>query len=493
MLTKIPSELVDSLHAMNPWWKSQPGKPLPSFRRWPFKRAREMLRSGIAPVTVLPGPRQVGKTTLLLQLIANLLAEGREGRRILRVQFDELPTLGGLQEPILAISRWFEEQVLGSTFNEAAHGKEPAYLFFDEVQDIATWAPQVKSLVDIHAVRVFMTGSSALRIESGRDSLAGRISTLEMGPLLLREIAELRFGDRVDPFWVDNGLDMLATRDFWLEGTARSRREAMARDRAFTAFSDRGGYPFAQQEPATAWHRLSDYLNETVVRRVIQHDLRGAANGRGPDEGVLAEVFRLACRYAGQAPGRDVLVPELQRALGRAISWDRARNYLSYLDQALLVRLVPALELRLRRQSSPPKLCLCDHAPRAARLQEVVPIDRPGLDANPHLFDLAGHIAESIVGQFFVSVPGVEVAHLPVRGPDPEVDFVVTVGTRRIPVEVKYRKRVDSGEDTRGLRAFLEKTVHNAPFGLLVTVDDEVVVNDPRIIPLSLSSLLWFR
>ncbi|MBI4564741.1 MAG: hypothetical protein HY716_08645 [Planctomycetes bacterium] len=58
---------------------------------------------------------------------------------------------------------------------------------------------------------------------------------------------------------------------------------------------------------------------------------------------------------------------------------------------------------------------------------------------------------------------------------------------------MKYRKRVDPHEDTLGLRAFMEKTVYNAPFGLLVTLEDDVVVPDPRIVPISLSSLLWMR
>ena len=70
---------------------------------------------------------------------------------------------------------------------------------------------------------------------------------------------------------------------------------------------------------------------------------------------------------------------------------------------------------------------------------------------------------------------------------------MLTVGTRRIPVEVKYRKRIDGHQDTLGLRAFLEKTVYNAPFGLLVTLQDDVTVADPRIIPVSLSAMLWMR
>jgi predicted AAA+ superfamily ATPase len=76
---------------------------------------------------------------------------------------------------------------------------------------------------------------------------------------------------------------------------------------------------------------------------------------------------------------------------------------------------------------------------------------------------------------------------------EPEVDFVLTVGDYRIPVEVKYRRRIDEFRDTLGLRAFLEKTVYHAPFGILVTLTDEVSVTDPRIIPIPLASLLLMR
>lgn len=62
-----------------------------------------------------------------------------------------------------------------------------------------------------------------------------------------------------------------------------------------------------------------------------------------------------------------------------------------------------------------------------------------------------------------------------------------------VEVGVKYRRRIDPHEDTRGLRAFLEKTVYNAPLGLLVTLEDNVTVPDPRIIPISLSNFLWLR
>ena len=59
-------------------------------------------------------------------------------------------------------------------------------------------------------------------------------------------------------------------------------------------------------------------------------------------------------------------------------------------------------------------------------------------------------------------------------------------------MEVKYRSRIDHG-DTRGLRAFIEKSVYNAPFGLLVTLNDDAYSDDPRIVTIPMSSLLLMR
>jgi predicted AAA+ superfamily ATPase len=84
------------------------------------------------------------------------------------------------------------------------------------------------------------------------------------------------------------------------------------------------------------------------------------------------------------------------------------------------------------------------------------------------------------------------VAHFPERGAEPEVDYVLTVGEQRIPVEVKYRRRIEH-KDTHGIRSFIEKAHYNAPFSVLVTMEDDVATDDPRIVSLPLSSLLLLR
>jgi predicted AAA+ superfamily ATPase len=129
---------------------------------------------------------------------------------------------------------------------------------------------------------------------------------------------------------------------------------------------------------------------------------------------------------------------------------------------------------------------------RAAWLQEIIPLSAEGLQQSPHLSDLAGRIAESTAGYFLRSIVGLDVAHFPERAAEPEVDYVLTVGEQRMPVEIKYRKQI-THSDTRGLRAFIEKAHYNAPFGILVTLLDEAATDDPRIVSLPLSTLMLLR
>ncbi|MEW6142290.1 MAG: AAA family ATPase [Chloroflexota bacterium] len=494
-LSPAEEELVLDLQRQNPWWQNKPLPVIPPFHRWPYDRLRHRLDNPIAPIVVIRGPRQIGKTTLQLQLIQSLLTEGIAPRRILRIQFDELPALvhAKFKEPILRIVDWFERTVLGATLNESAHRQEPAYLFFDEVQNLSAWDVQLKSLVDNATVRVMVTGSSALRITMGRDSLAGRIHSLEVGPLRLTEIAALRGFGELRPMQDENGWADWLKREFWQELTVHTHSQSVILAQAFSAFSERGAYPLAQVHTEVSWQDIAEQLKETVVKRVIEHDLRIGERGRKRDSQLLEEVFRMGCRYIGQSPNPATLAGEARRTLGANIGPQRIRHYLDFLNTSLLLRTIEPLEIRLKKKHGYSKLCLCDHTLRAAWLSEVVPLDMVALDRVPHLHDLAGRIAESTVGYFFASLGGLSVAHLPERHGEPEVDFVLTIGEKRIPVEVKYRRVIDPLSDTVGIRTFLEKAVNNAPFALLVARDDTPSVTDPRIVTLPLSTLLIVR
>ncbi len=491
----LPLALEAQLRSANPYWRNQPLRQIPPYHRWPFELLRKRLSDPLAPALVLRGPRQVGKTTLQEQLIQALLEQDHvAARRLFRVQFDEVQALRGITDPILALSRWFEAEVLGTSFNEAARQGAPAFLFFDEVQNLRDWGVQIKALVDTSSVRVVVTGSSALRRPLGRDSLAGRLTSIEIGPLYLREIAGLRGLGKLDPVLPFNGPGPLGERAFW-EGLQVPPPPVKAiRDRAFQLFDRWGGYPLAHDHPESRWDEIAQQLRESVIQRAIQHDLRLGDRGRIRDERLLGEVFRLACRYAGQAPSPATLAEELRQTLPGDVGPQRIRHYLEFLDSTLLVRLIPPLELRLKRRKGFPKIGICDPALRAAYLQERVPLGEELWEADQSLRAQAGHLAEGILGYFLAGIPGIELAWWPERQGEPEVDLVVTIGTKRIPIEVKYRRPVDPRRDTEGLVVFTQRPANHASFGVLVTSEGPPPEGlPPSIVAVPLSSLLWIR
>jgi hypothetical protein len=114
-------------------------------------------------------------------------------------------------------------------------------------------------------------------------------------------------------------------------------------------------------------------------------------------------------------------------------------------------------EVRDRAFRAFPKICVLDLGLRASWLEEVVPLDPDVLDNSPPFRSGRSPGRERSRCVPRGHLPFLDVAHFPERPTEPEVDFVLTIGERRIPIEVKYRRRIDPLRDTLGLRAFLEK------------------------------------
>jgi predicted AAA+ superfamily ATPase len=180
-VVQLREDLLRDVRRDNPWWSGLPSIVLPPVRRNFVAYIKTRLQQRLASIVVVRGPRQVGKTTAQFQVIADLLDAGVPPTHIMRVQCDDLPAMAKLAEPILRLVEWYEAVILKKTLNEAARAGERTYLFFDEVQNLPNWAVQLKHLVDGSTTQVIVTGSSALRIEQGRDSLAGRITSIEVG------------------------------------------------------------------------------------------------------------------------------------------------------------------------------------------------------------------------------------------------------------------------------------------------------------------------
>ena len=495
-MKKPPAEGIDrhttaALHQMNPWWKGNAMEQLPQTRRNLVRQIEKRFEYGLAPITVVRGSRQIGKTTACLHVISDLLQKGISPKNILRIQFDDIESFRIGKDPVLALVNWYQENVLNDTLNNVAAQGTLCYLFFDEIQNLDDWSTQLKFLVDHNTVTAVVTGSSALRIELGRDSLAGRINTIEVGTLSLTEIGRIRNLPTPEPFLPDNGVAQLKQRAFWEDLLAYSRAHQDFIDEVFEAFSERGAYPIAHLRAGAPWELVADQLNETVIKRVIQHDLRLGEKGRKRDPQLLEELFRLCCRYAGQSPSITKLTQEIQAVLSANIGPLRVRTYLKFLSDTLLIRLVQPLEIRLKKKKNDPKICLADHGLRSSWLQEHIPLVFESDDANQDLSTLAGFLAESIVGAMFTSIGGLDLSHLPAKNKEPEVDFVLSIGDQRIPIEVKYRNSIKR-EHYTGLQDFIAKPINRAPFGILITKNESPSM-DERIIAIPLKNLLILR
>lgn len=77
---------IAALHQMNPWWEGNAMEQLPETRRHLVAQIEKRFEYKLAPITVVRGSRQVGKTTACLHVISDLLAAGVAPKRILRIQ-----------------------------------------------------------------------------------------------------------------------------------------------------------------------------------------------------------------------------------------------------------------------------------------------------------------------------------------------------------------------------------------------------------------------
>ncbi len=176
------TNLQDTLAVYNPWWSGDTfNLAIPKFRREVFKRAIKHIEATHELALLINGPRRVGKTTLLNQIIRYLIEEKKvTASRILFFSLDDpvvqqLPSRdqGILFEMIL--EHW--SSVIGTPLRSSEH---ILYCFLDEVQRLPRWELYLKRYIDLHyPIRFVISGSASHTIfRKSLESLLGRISDI---------------------------------------------------------------------------------------------------------------------------------------------------------------------------------------------------------------------------------------------------------------------------------------------------------------------------
>jgi predicted AAA+ superfamily ATPase len=147
------------------------------------------------------------------------------------------------------------------------------------------------------------------------------------------------------------------------------------------------------------------------------------------------------------------------------------------------------LQVLRRSDNGYPTLCLCDHFIRYAVTGEHIPLVAQELRSRDQaIATQAGHLVESVFGTFFSCLPCDSVATFPSNKANEEVDIVITIKLKKIPIEIKYRNSFSS-DDLKGIESFCGKSQYEAPFGIIVTQEKAGMVAD-KIVAIPAKTML---
>ena len=415
MNTISQEHLYQLLRRFNPWWNGSEAATmqLPGIRRRAFNEVLETIENPhLRRHAVISGPRRVGKTTTMRQVIAELLARGVPAANILYVSFDNpLLKLAGFDRAIRA-------------YEESTPHSGTCYYFLDEVQYAEDWSLWLKDLYDQRPeIRAVATGSASPEIKRGMsDSGVGRWRDLRMPTMSFREYCTLTEVPLSLPSSLP-GVEELPTMGV---PEFTGLMNALG---GLTPHWNRyllcGGFPELAFNPDTLSCQLS--MREDVVEKVLKRDIPALFEVRSPLQ--LEKVFLHLCLASGDLVNYSTLCQDLE---GTAKS--TLQRYIGYLQDANLIHVSnPAGNTGKKLIKGNPKIYVADAGMRAACL------------TMPNLLEDAeqlGKSAETAVFKHFhdafARTARLGYARLGSKGK--EVDIVADFPTgKRLACEVKYR------------------------------------------------------
>ncbi len=334
-------------------------------------------------IQVLAGPRQIGKTTLIDQLVARL----------------QVPVSSITADTIAPENiEWIADQWEAVRKTMELAQQQEHVLIIDEIQRLNNWSEMVKREWDYDTryrmnIKVILLGSSRLLIQDGlNESLAGRFELIHM------------------PHW--SFLEMQEAFGFTME--------------QYIYF---GGYPGAAILVSDE-RRWRNYMRRTIINPSIEKDVLMTKRILKPE--LMRRLFELGASYSAELVSFNKLIGQLQDA-GNTTTM---ANYLTVLDEAdLLCGLQQYSPDKIRRYRSIPKFQVFNTALQSAcqaNTYSNIYIDRQRW----------GRWVESAVGAHLLN--GAADGEYQVyywRDGNDEMDFVLVRGEEVLGLEVKSGRR----------------------------------------------------
>lgn len=343
-------------------------------------------------IQVVMGARQVGKSTVVKQVLKNLNAPYQ------LFSADNVPTMN---------SAWISDCWAAVRSLKEGKGWESAVLVIDEIQKISNWSEVVKKEWDDDTfhdrdIKVLLLGSSRVLLEKGlSESLAGRFEEIRMSNWTYQEMKEC-FGFSLDQYL------------FY------------------------GGYPGAASLMGDD-DRFSQYIQSAIIEATINKDILMGTPISKP--ALLRQTFELGAAYSGELLSLTKMLGSLQDA-GNTVT---LAGYINLLDESGLLCGLQKFSVDMaRRRASIPKLQVYNNTLKM--VYSPLSFEQAILDRKSW-----GRIFESGVGAYIVSqafVHRFEVFYW--REKDAEVDFILRKKSSVVAIEVKS----NAEKRTEGLDKF---------------------------------------
>ena len=294
------------LHRFNPWWTTEfpfPGVP----RDIHLKKLLPL--ADTKDIILLVGMRRVGKTTLLHQIIHQLLP-CVDPQRVFYVSLDHL----GLKDyTILEVVEQFR------SITRTKHS-EKIHLFLDEVHMKDNYEIQLKNLYDEGNAKIYASGSASLDITLSSPHLTGRQRIFRLPPLSFPEYMEFT-GACVSP-------------------------------------ADKNMYPVLAEEyiktggiPEYVLTKDMDYL-QSLVETILYRDVAGRHHVR--NRGALIDILT----FTAQSVGSPISLRKISNVLG--IPKEIVSKTLDMFLESNLIHMVEREGKLSERKASPRKIYLAD-------------------------------------------------------------------------------------------------------------------------------------
>lgn len=256
-------------------------------------------------LTGVIGPRGVGKTTLLLQLIKQ-----------------HYPNLQGVFY-FSADHIYFKETKIYNLVEELYLKQSITSFFIDEIHKYENWNQELKNIYDgFPSIKIFFSGSSSLDLVKGGYDLSRRVNNYYLPGLSFREYLNFSFGTQYQsyPF------------DALMNNSAQINQEISNIPRLLGHYHDylkQGFYPFLAEDPLSYYQRLLRVIDKTIYEDVANFYSMKTNNLRH-----LSKILN----YLATIPPGEISTYNLGKNL--IIDDKTAGNYLNMLKETGLVEII---------------------------------------------------------------------------------------------------------------------------------------------------------